>query len=255
MKKKHYILTAVISYFVLLIATIPAKPVTEYINNNSNIIIEGVSGSLWNGRAYAIVIDGQAELQHTRWSFKPWKLLTGKIAVLLDTNYLGNNISTEASLSLTGYLFLNNLNASLTAKQLTELANIPLVQLDGLFEVNIKSAQWKHGKLPLATGIINWTNAKVTVAESAHLGNISIILSESEQQTLSANISNKGGDINISGTADLLPDESYAVDLKFTPTASTKNSLKQSLGMFAKKQSNGDFLLKNTGSIKKIGLM
>jgi len=255
MKKKHYFLTAVISYFVLLIATIPAKPITEYINKNSNITIKGVSGSLWDGRAYAIDIDGHAELQHTRWSFNPWKLLTGQLAVLLDTNYLGNNISTEASLSITGYLFLNNLNASLTAKQLTGLANIPLVQLDGLFEVNIDSAQWKQGELPLASGVINWTNAKVTVAESAHLGNISIILSESEQQTLSAYISNKGGEINISGTADLIPDENYAVDLKFTPTESTKNSVKQSLAMFAKKQRNGDFLLKNTGSIKKIGLM
>jgi len=255
MKKKYYLFTAVISYFVLLIATIPANLITELINENTNVHINGVSGSLWDGTAYSIDIDNYAKLENTHWSFNPWKLLVGRAAVELDTRYLKNEISTEASLSLTGRLYINNLTASISADQLAKLANIPLVQLDGQLTMNIDSAQWKQGELPLATGVINWTNAIVSVAESASLGNISITLSESEQETLAANVSNKGGDIIISGTAELISDENYAVDLKFKPTATTKDSLLQSLGMFAKKQNNGAFLLKNTGSINNIGLM
>ena len=44
-------------------------------------------------------------------------------------------------------------------------------------------------------------------------------------------------------------------DLRMTPAASARNSIKQSLAMIAKRQSNGDYLLKNTGSLKTIGLM
>jgi hypothetical protein len=44
MKKRYYYLTAILSYFVLLIATIPAQAVIGLINDNSPVTIQGVSG-------------------------------------------------------------------------------------------------------------------------------------------------------------------------------------------------------------------
>jgi general secretion pathway protein N len=255
MKKKYYVLTAVISYFVLLIMTIPAKPVTDLINNKTDISINGVSGSLWNGHAYSINIGGKIELNDTHWSFVTWKMLIGQLALDLNSHYLENEIDTEASISVSGRVYVSSLTASMTASQLAELTNIPLVQLDGDISLDIDSAQWKQGELPLASGQINWTNAMVTVTEAVSLGNVSIILSESEQNTQTAYITNTEGEITIVGNAGLIPEQDYSVDLRMTPAASARNSIKQSLGMIAKRQSNGDYLLKNTGSLKTIGLM
>jgi len=255
MKKKYYIFTAIVSYFLLLIATIPAKPVTRLINDNTPITIQGISGTLWSGKAYAVSIDNKAQLKNIEWSFNLWKLLMGKIATDINAQYSGNRINAELGTSFLGRHFVNNLTAKISAKDAAELANIPLAQLSGLISLNIDHAQWKQGELPMASGQINWKDATITVSDTVSLGNILITLDESEDQLLYADISNQGGDIKITGTAELVPEADYVVNLKLSPTASAGSNIKQSLGLFAEKQRNGDYLYKESGPLNQIGLM
>ncbi len=255
MKKRYFVLTAVISYCLLLIATIPASFVTGMINDNNIATIRGVNGSIWSGEAYSILINNNLELKHSQWSFSLWKTLGGKISVDINTQYRDNNLSAEIGSSFLGNYFINNLIAEIPAQEAAELANIPLVQLSGLISFNIDHAQWKQGELPLAIGVINWRNAEVTVADTASLGNVSITLRESDQQLLNADIKNQGGDILINGIAELVLEADYAVNIKLSPTASASDNIKQSLGLFAKKQNNGTYLLKYSGSLNQTGLM
>ena len=251
MKKRHYLLTAVISYFVFLIATIPAKPVIDLLNDNSPVSVKGVSGTLWNGRAYAISFE-DIRLKKTEWSFNAWKLFIGSVAIDIRSNFSDNDISAEIGTSFLGRYFVNNLSAKITAQEAAQVAQIPLVQLDGVISLDIDHAQWKQGELPLATGEIKWTDAAVTVTDTASLGNISILLNESEQQLLNAEIKNQGGDIKINGTAELVPEADYSVDIKLSPTATANNNTKKSLGLFAQKQPNGEYLLKKSGPLNQI---
>ncbi|GMR00905.1 MAG: hypothetical protein BMS9Abin19_0247 [Gammaproteobacteria bacterium] len=251
MKKKYYFLTAVISYFALLIITIPAKQIADLLNDNSPATMQGVSGTLWDGKAYIISIDNM-HFKKTEWNFNLWKLFIGKIAVDINTHYLNNGITAELGTSFIGRYFINDLSAKIAAQEVAQLANIPLAQLDGMISLNIEHAQWKQGELPLATGEIKWLDATVTVADTASLGNISILLSESEQQLLNAEIKNQGGDIKINGTAELVPEAGYSVNIKLLPTAAANNNIKQSLGLFAKKQPNGEYLFKESGSLNQI---
>lgn len=250
MKKRYYFLTAIVSYFILLIATIPARPITDLLNENSPVTIQGVSGTLWQGTAYSITVEN-IQLKKTEWSFSPWQLFTGKLSTDINTNLLDNNISAEVGTSLLGRYFINDLSAKISASEVAELANIPFAQLAGTITINIEHAQWKQGETPLATGEINWKDASITVADTASLGNINIILSESEQQ-LNAEIKNQGGDLKIAGTAELSEETKYSVDVKLSPTATANNNLKQSLGLFAKRQSNGEYVLKKSGSLDQI---
>jgi general secretion pathway protein N len=255
MKKKYYIITAVSAYLLFLLATIPAQFITDIISENAPVTIQGVSGSLWNGRAYLITADNSVTLNNTKWSFSAWKLLIGQLAVDMTTHYAGNDIETELGTSFLGRYFVNDLSAALTANELAQLANIPLAQLSGRITLNIEHAQWQPGELPLATGEIKWQDATVTIADTASLGNVSIVLGESEQQQLIASISNQGGDIAVEGTFELIPEVDYSLDITLTPTASANDNIKQSLGMFAKRQANGEYQLKKSGSLNQLGLM
>ncbi|MFV2004611.1 MAG: type II secretion system protein N [Gammaproteobacteria bacterium] len=255
MKKKHYIFIAIASYFIFLIATIPAKPVIDLVNSNTPVNLQGVSGTLWNGKAYMVTINDNTTFKNTSWSFTFWKLFIGQVAADIHSRYLGNDIDTEIGSSFLGKYFVNDLSTKISAKDVVQIANIPLVQLEGLISINIDHAQWKRGELPIATGIINWNNATITVADTISLGNISITMSESEQESLTADIKNQGGDITVAGTAELVPEADYAVDIKLSPTASTNNNIKQSLGLFAKRQTNGTYLFKKSGPLNQIGLM
>ncbi len=154
-----------------------------------------------------------------------------------------------------GSYFINDLDTTIPANNFAQLANIPLVQLSGSISINIEHAQWKQGELPLATGIINWNNAILTVTDRVSLGNVTITLGESKEQALIADLKNKGGDITITGTAELVPEANYAINLTLSPTSSASNNIKQGLGMFAKRQVNGDYLIKKSGPLKQMGLM
>jgi len=255
MKKKHYIFIAIAAYFIFLIATIPAKPVIDLLNDNTPINMQGISGTIWNGKAYVTVINGNTTLKNTRWSFSLWKLIVGQLAADIHSRYLGNDIDAEIGVSLLGSFFANNLKTKISANEVAQLANIPLAQLSGLISIDIEHARWKRGELPSATGLINWKKATVTVADTVALGNVNITLSESEQELLFADIKNQGGDISITGTAELVPEANYAIDIKLSPTASTSSNITQSLGMFAKKQPNGNYVFKNSGPLNQTGLM
>lgn len=254
MKKRHYIITAIVAYLVFLVATIPAKPVGKIINDNSPLTLVGVNGTLWNGTVTTITIN-QILLEGTTWSFSAWKLLLGKAAIQLVTHFQKNEITTEIGTSFLGTYFINHLDAKLTAEDLSQLVNIPLVKLAGNLSIDIEHGEWSQSMLPRAAGNIIWSNASLTVAETASLGNISIVLGESAKELLVANIKNQGGDIKIEGIAELIAKTDYAVNIKLLPTATASNNIKQSLGLFAKKQSGGEYLFTNTGSLKNIGLI
>jgi len=253
MKKKYYIFIAAASYFIFLIATIPARPVIALINSNSSINIQGVSGTLWNGKAYTVSINAGTTLQDSRWSLNSWKLAIGQISADVHSNYLGNDIDTEIGTSLFGGYFVKDLITTISAKDVAELANIPIAQLSGPISINIEHAQWTQGKLPLATGVISWKNATVTVADTVSLGNVTITMSESDDELLFADIKNQGGDIKITGTAELIEKADYKIDVKLSATANS--NINQSLSLFAKKQPNGEYLFKNSGPLSQIGLM
>ena len=252
MRKRHYIIIAVLSYLVLLVATIPARPVVDLISKNAPVNIQGVSGTLWSGKALLINTSNNIKIDKTEWSFRPWKLFLGDVAAEINAEFLGNDISAELGTSFLGRFFVNDLYAKVSAQQAAELAKLPLVQLSGTISLAIESAQWKQGEPPLADGEIRWTDAAVTIAETASLGNVTIILSESDQQQLYADIKNQGGDIRVNGNAELLPAKKYALDIKLLPAASASNNIKQSLGMFAQRQNNGEYVLKKSGSLEQI---
>lgn len=253
MKKKHYILIAVVAYFFLLIATIPAKPVIDQINTHTSLNIQGVSGTLWQGKAYLVTVNNDTTLKNSSWSVSSWKLLIGQLAADVETHLLGNDIKSEIGATLLGSYFINQLNARIDAKDVAQLAAIPLAQLSGPMSIDIEHASWSKGELPSATGVIDWNNAEVTVADTVSLGKVTITMIEADQ--LYADIKNQGGDISIAGNARLEPEANYAVDITLTPTAATNNNIKQSLVMFAKQQPGGIYLFKNSGSLKQIGLM
>ena len=252
MKKKHYLLIIVFSYLFFLLSNIPASMVTKLISSNANVDMRGISGTIWEGEATLISINNAIELNNTKWSTTIWKLLLGQLAFQTSSEFDDKNIESEVGVSFLNNYFINDLTATISAEKVTALANIPLVQLSGDFNLLIDHAHWKKDELPLATGVITWNQATVTVSDTVSLGKIIVTLSENDQQFLLANITNNDGDILVNGKAELIPEANYSVDIKLTPTASTSDNIKSSLGLFAKKQKNGDFLFKNTGQLNQL---
>jgi len=256
MKTKHYVITAVVAYLLFLITTLPASTVTGLVNDSlPQVTIQGVSGTLWNGTAQRITVAPNHVIDDVNWSICSWRLLIGEVCVDLDSTYLNHSLQGQIGIGVTGNLSAQNLKTSMSAKALGQLAGLPLGELSGLVDINLDSLNWTRGEVPSATGSAFWKDASITVAETAFLGNITLTFEEGDTSPLIARISNKNGDIQVSGNININDDASYALELQLTPNNTASDNLISSLSMFSKKQSNGSFVFSNTGNLKQFGIM
>jgi len=253
MNKKHYFFIIIFSYLLFLITTIPVGTVVKTINSNTPLDIRGATGTIWNGQAISITVNKTIHLDDTEWSFTAWKLLIGHVTFQISSHYDKQTIEGEIGSSFLGQYYIDDFRAKIAAGKIAELADIPLVQLSGNITFNIDHAHWKKDTLPIAIGTITWDSATITVADTVTLGKVAIALSENDEQLLNAEISSKGGDILINGNAELIPEANYSADIKLSPTSSANGNIKNSLTLFAKKQKNGDFLIKKTGQLNQLG--
>jgi general secretion pathway protein N len=69
----------VLAYLLFLLLTFPAVRLSNRLQANG-IVAAGLSGTVWNGSAAAIQLNGMT-LGPTQWNISPWRLLTGKLSV------------------------------------------------------------------------------------------------------------------------------------------------------------------------------
>ena len=255
MRNRYYILTGIIAYFAFLIATIPAAPVIGMFKDRVPVTISNVSGTLWNGQAGTITSKRNITLENFEWSFLPWRLLLVKLAIDVSAEYNNRPITTRLSTGIGGQLAINDLSIKLDASEMSSFISLPIGELSGVFNIHINSAIITQGAVPRIDGTINWNQAAVTIAETADLGNVSVLINEDDDSPLVARITNKGGHLLLDGNFNTTPQGEYSVQLTMKPNATASSNLVSSIAMFAKKQRNGEFLLNNKGNLKQLGLM
>ena len=255
MRRRHYIFTGIIAYFVFLVATVPAAPVISIVEDRIPVTINNVSGTLWSGRAGAITTNKNITLKNVEWSFLPWRLLLASIAINVNAEFNNNPIDARLSTGISGNLSVDDLSMKLNAADVASLVSLPLGELSGIFQLHIDSAHIEQGLVPRVNGTLTWNRASVTIAERAELGNVSVLINEKDESPLSASISNKGGHLALNGTFTTSAQGEYSLQLSMKPNTTASSNLSSSIAMFARKQSNGEFIFNNKGNLKQLGLM
>lgn len=256
MKTRHYVLTSVVAYAFFLITSIPATTIIRLFDEYlPQVNIQSVSGTLWSGSAQRITLSSKYVINNVSWSLCTWRLLIAEACVDLDATYQNKPIKGQLGIGITGSLIARDLYIEIDAQSLGNLAGLPIGELDGLISIQLESASWAHQQTPGAVGNIHWKNAAITIAETAKLGDVMIALAESDDFPLVATINNKGGQINLSGKSHISDDGSYNLELKLVPNNTASENLRASLELFANKQNDGSFVLKDTGNLKQFGIM
>jgi len=256
MKIKYYIITGILAPGFFFISNIPAAfVVNAFKDQSSQIKVQNVSGTLWQGSAQQVTIQSKHVLKDVNWSVCVSQLLMAKACVEFDASYNKNPLSGQISAGMNKNIQAKNIKTAISAKALSQIITMPMGEIDGDISIDLETLNWQQGGIPSATGVIKWDKASVTIAETAQLGDITITLSESEENPVNAEITNQGGQLSIDGQATLDEKTKYNLDLNFKPNNKASKNLKSSLSLFAKPQPNGSFALKNSGNLKQLGLM
>lgn len=256
MKKRYYILIAILSYLFFTLGNIPAAKVMSLVKNNSQIpaSLYGVHGSLWQGGADKLLIIDTPEINNLQWSINPAYLLIAKLQAELRASIKNQNIIGDVSIGPAGTLVATDLRSRIDAAVMQELLKLPLGELDGTFIFNILRLEAEQNTLPLIDGTIKWQGAQLTLAETVDLGHINITLKPADDNKLLVTISNQKGQISLSGKATVDASKAYTIDLDFTPESTASENIRQSLKMFARRQSDGSYQLKRNGNLKEFGI-
>ncbi|MCW9047931.1 MAG: type II secretion system protein N [Gammaproteobacteria bacterium] len=256
MKKRYYILIAVLSYLFFTLGNVPAAKIISLIEKNSNIPVKlhGVYGSLWNGGAEKLLAQGQPPVVNLKWSINPGMLLLAQLNGEVNGSIKNQNIIGNFNVSALGTVSASDVRARISAPVMQELIQMPLGELDGIFNINIEYLELKQQAIPLIRANLKWQNAKITMLESVELGLVELSITSDDNDQLTANILNKKGQILIDGNADLDNNKAYNLNLRLTPDETASDNIRQSIAMFARRQTDGSYLLKRKGNLRDLGL-
>jgi general secretion pathway protein N len=255
MRIRYYILSGIIAYFTFLITTIPAAPLLALLQERAPLSISNVTGTLWNGRAGMIDTRRNITLSNVQWSFQPSRLLLAKLSVNVQAEFNNNAFSSTLSTGIGGSLVVNDLDMVLGAADIAPLISLPVGELSGNFILHVDHAVFDPGSVPRIDGKVNWKQAAITVAETAELGDVAILLKATDESPLAALISNAGGQLALNGNFTTTDQGAYSLQVTMKPNATASTNLVNSLAMFAKQQRNGEFILNNNGDLKQLGVM
>lgn len=256
MKKRYYILIAIISYLIFTLSNVPAAKVVTILKQNNllPVTLYGVDGSLWDGRADKVIIKKTPEIKNLQWSINPAYLLLAHISGQINAQVMNQNVISQFSLSPTGEVSITDLRARIEASEMQDLLQIPFGELSGLFNIDIASMELNSAILPPINGDIKWTAAKLTLAETVDLGHVLLQITPDDKAGLVAQLSNNKGDVSLSGTININSKKDYKLDLVITPSDKASQDLKQSLGLFSRRQSDGGYQVKRNGNLREFGI-
>jgi type II secretion system (T2SS) protein N len=256
MKKRYYILTAVLSYIFFTLGNVPAAKVISLAQKNTKLPIKlyAIHGSLWEGGAEKAVIPGNPPVDNIEWSINPAMLLLAQLNGEVKGSIKSQNITGNISVSALGTISASDIRARIDAPVIQELAQMPLGELGGVFNINITSLEMQSEGLPIVDATVEWKNAKLTFMETVDLGLVNLSVSNGDNNQLIAKLSNTKGQLLIDGKAKIDDKKAYDLNLNITPEKNAGNNIRQSLTLFAKRQSDGRYLVKRKGNLRELGL-
>jgi len=255
MKRRYYIILAISSYLFFALASTPAAKVISLAQNNFNLPAKfyGVQGSIWNGRADNLIVQNH-RIDQLKWSLNPAALLLANISADIRASIKEQNIVGHISVNMSGEIQAEDLRATLSAEDVQQLIAMPFGELGGKFVLNIESLNWSGEGIPDTTGTIKWRQARLTLVDTVDLGQVLVKINPDDNNGLLIKVENKGGMLSIDGKLTLSDKKQYKLQLDLNPASNANANIKQSLAMFAKRQSNGSYRFKQNGNLNQLGL-
>jgi hypothetical protein len=214
-------------YLVFAIISFPARVALAWFAPDQ-VVLAGVQGTVWHGRAALGTIAGLPVSELT-WDLKPGGLVLGRLGADMTTRLADGFV--EASAVASGdRVVLTDLRGTTRLSSLTAL--VPLGSVDGLVTWQMERLElvdeWPVraiGRLRVATlsavalGLDNLGDYQLDFADQAAGDGISGVLKDT------------GGPLAVSGSLSLMPNREYSINGRVTARPGASPALTNGLGL------------------------
>lgn len=246
MKPWKWVMLAITTYLILIIAYLPAAHVMSYVQTNNpklTVAIGEVEGTLWTGKVDKIISQGIV-MNNLRWELSPWSLLLGKASIDLNGGKIRESEQAYVKGNISASLFnLQNISArelKLFLPARSVMAQLPLpvpVTADGRFRVDIEKFEFNSACVDLI-GQGSWLNGTVSGPSGViNFGNFDANLAcEGGQFVIQIQPENK---LNLDAKVVLSLDGQYKINGRFKPSDDMPREVQQAANFFGAAGTDG----------------
>lgn len=245
-----YTVIGLFAYCGFLIRSVPAAFVWQHIPALPGLELNGLSGTLWQGEAQEINIQG-ISLSQLSWEFQSSALLRGNLALNISVGRTRSPLSGRAQLAFDG----NNLSisdlfvrSSLEHLQSQSPVALPAEATGHLnltasrLVLNQNGCQSLSGQLRVQQGTI------ISPVAQLDVGHIDSSLS-CANNGFRINATQQSSMFESTGVINLAMNGRYQLESHVTPTESTPTNIIQGLAFIGEDQGEGSYVLSFNGRI------
>ena len=235
----------VAAYMLILVTTFPAARVTGMLEQRATgLSILAVSGSLFSGKAGRVVWQ-DLDLGTMQWQFSPHALLLGRVEYSVELTHPANAGRLAAGMTLFGNTYIHNLKLKLLPDRIINHYSPVAVQTGGEWLLNFEEIDVSDIFSGSTSGEIAWQDAVILAPVNMVFGQLKLDV-QGNNAALHGEIV-EGGALGASGNVSLLADGGYQLDITLQPGPDTTAETFELLEQGALLQSNGDYLIRQSG--------
>jgi general secretion pathway protein N len=234
-------------YLVFLIVKLPAVQVLPRTELYSNISTVGVSGTLWNGHASRLQVNGIA-VNDVNWSLSFFPLLLGQINLDIKAGKIRDveqiSINGNVQLSFSGLeIQAEDLLAYIPTDLVISLLPLPIpIQADGRFKVQLDEIAYEAG-CQTFKGSGQWLNASYTGTTGViDLGSFNADLS-CDNGSIVADVKQPNR-FGLTAKTTIPANMRFKVEGRFKPEANLPKEVHQAAQFFGKADPEGYYPIK-----------
>ena len=212
----------------------------------------GIGGTIWQGNARIISINGQ-QFRNTEWDIAVFRLLLGQLGGDFKTRWAGGFLEGSGTISIGGTLELTDTVGSFNAASLEPLLGIP--QVGGQVSMQVSQFEahdnWPY-KLIGTVEIRNFSSPLMGAGAADVIGNIALdfdTATETNSDTITGKLTDVGGPLEIKGTLLLTPPGNYNLKARIKARPNAPEALYKNLEFLGQPEADGMRIFQIAGSI------
>jgi len=235
------------AYLLILLTTFPAARAVNFLQQQvTGLSLQSVNGTVFSGRAGSVVFDGR-DFGAVHWSFRPAALLLGRLEYHVTFNGPLFQGSGDLGSGLGADFMVHELVGELQPDSLVNRYLPVPVATAGVVTLTLASMQLHDGFPAELSGTVLWTQAAIVKPAALSLGKLEITMGGTGD-TISAEISNDGGHIAVSGDLSIRAAGQYTLQLLLKPGPETDPDFVGMLKSYARPQAGGAYLITESGT-------
>lgn len=247
MRKRWLILFAILAYAIALVATLPTAQLLRWVDTRP-AQLSGVGGSVWRGSARRVKVE-ETVADDVRWRFLPARVLWGEIAFDVRAQYAGGPADGRLSADWRRELHLRDFRYRMDARRLADFMPLPIAEFSGDIKTDLQLVTLHNGALQSVAGKVSWDQATLTSPFETVLGNYRVNVRTTERGHR-AELRGEGGSLAAEGEVRVQQDGRFNAEITLIPASNAPRELVQQLNFIARRQRNGKYLLKHSGSLR-----